>query len=107
MKRAYDERKADKDHRENYPRWRIGNLDAGLHEPVAQPAVGRIECCQRDAGDRRGQRERQIDKRIEQAASRESVTYQHPCDQQAEADIDDGRQDGATETEFECRQRTR
>ena len=44
----------------------------------AEPAVRRVERRQRDAGDRRRQRERQVDQRVDDAAARESRSGRAP-----------------------------
>ena len=58
---------------------------------ASQPAVRRVERRQRDAGDRRRQRQRQIDQRIDDAAARERIADEHPGHQQAEHRVDAGR----------------
>ena len=56
---------------------------SGASEP-ADPAVRRIERGERDAGDRRRQREGQVDRRVEELAAGKAVARQHPGDEQAE-----------------------
>ena len=59
--------------------------------------VRRIQRGQRDAGDRRRQRERQIDQGIDDAASRELVADQHPGDEKAEDRVHHGRDERRAE----------
>ena len=63
---------------------RVGHLDAQRRQQPPDPAVVRSRGGQRDAGHRRGQRERQIDERVEQAPAGEIVARQHPGDDEAE-----------------------
>ena len=57
----------------------------------ADPAIRRIDRRQRDAGDRGRQRERQIDRRIEDALAGKAVAHQHPGHEQPENRVDGGR----------------
>ena len=75
---AHDEGQADEDHRHQHAPGRIGDVDAVLDQQCAEPAIGRVERGKRDAGHRGGQRERQIDQRIQQAACRESGSAPAP-----------------------------
>ena len=53
---AHDERQADEDQRDHDTERRVGDLDAKRRGRLADPALGRIERGERDAGDRGGQR---------------------------------------------------
>ena len=66
LHRAHHERQADEDQRDQDAERREGDLDAPRREQAADPAVRGIERGKRDAGDRRRQRERQVDRRVEQ-----------------------------------------
>ena len=72
------------------PGGRERDLEPQRLEEPPQPAVLRVERGQRDARDRGGQRERQIDQRVDQALAPEFVARQHPRDDQAEHDVDRG-----------------
>ena len=61
----------------------------GANRLPIQPFVG-IERGQRDAGDGGGQRERQVDRRVEQALAGKLVAHQHPGHDHAEHGIDQG-----------------
>ena len=76
---ADHERQADEDEREVITPSRVkATLHAvGLEQP-AHPAVRRIDRRQRDAGDRRRQRKRQIDQRIDESPARETDTAPAP-----------------------------
>ena len=54
----------------------------------SQPSVRRVERRQRDAGDSRRQRERQIDQRIDDALARKLVAREHPRDDESKDGID-------------------
>ena len=64
-------------------------------EQRAEPAVGRVHGGERDAGDRRRQRERQVDQRVDEPLPGKAVAHQHPRDEQAEDRVD-RRRDEAT-----------
>ena len=53
-----------------------------------EPAVGRIDRGQGNAGHRRRQSEREIHQRVEQAFAGKAVAHQHPRHQDAEYQID-------------------
>ena len=53
-------------------------------EDPTDPPVARVHGRQRDAGHRRRECKRQIDERIDDAASRERIADQHPRDEHAE-----------------------
>ena len=68
-------------------------------EQAADPAVGGVERGQRDAGDRGGQRERQVDRGVEQALAGKLVAHQHPGHEQAEHGVDQRRGGRGAEAE--------
>ena len=61
-------------------------------EQGADPAVRREQGGQCDAGDRRRQRERQVDHRVSEPPAGEAVAHHHPGDQQPERRVDERRQ---------------
>jgi hypothetical protein len=66
----------------------------------ADRAVLGIDRRQGDAGHRRRQGEREIDQRIDQALAGEAVADQYPGEDQAENDVDRGREQRGTKTEL-------
>jgi hypothetical protein len=84
LHRAHHERQPDEDQRDHDARRREGQLDAVRLQQLPDPAVAREQRRQRDAGHGRGQRERQVDQRIDDALARKLVAHQHPGHQQAE-----------------------
>ena len=60
-------------------------------EVLAEPAVAGVDRGQREAGDRRRHRERQVDHRVDDPAARERIAHQHPGDEQPEDGVDRGR----------------
>ena len=75
---AHDEGQADEDERDEDAERRVGDLDAERREELADPAVRRVERGQRDAGDRRRQREGQVDERRRAAGGRETRSAPAP-----------------------------
>src|SRR3546814_9972713 len=67
---------------------RIRDWSSDVCSSDLDPAVGRIQRRQRDTGDRRRQRERQIDQRVEEALAGEAIAREHPGDQRAEHRVD-------------------
>ncbi len=55
---------------------------------LAEPSGIGIERGQRDAGDGRGQGERQVDQRVDDPSAREAIADQHPGEDEAEHGID-------------------
>ena len=98
---AHRERQADEDQRQHDAGRGVGDLQSMRFEPLPDPAVGRIDRGQRDARDRGGQRERQIDQRVEQAPPREAITHQHPGDQRADDRRADRRDERRTEAQLQ------
>ena len=86
------------------PERRVGDLDAERRQQRADPALRREQRGQRDAGDRRRQRERHVDQRIRQVAAGKAVADHHPGDQQAERHVDRRRQRRGTEAQPQRRQ---
>src|SRR4249919_93001 len=80
---AHGKGQADEDQRDDDAGCRVGDLDAVRLQQPPDPSVGGVDRRQRNAGDGRRQRERQIDKRVEQAPSREAVTHHDPRDERA------------------------
>ena len=64
---AHDEREADERQREDDAERRERDLDAERLEEPADPAVARVERREREAGDRRRQREREVHEGVEEA----------------------------------------
>src|SRR5471030_1556356 len=88
---AHDEGQADEGQRDDDAERRERHLDAEhAFEEAAEPAVGRIQRRQRDAGDGGRQRERQVDQRVDDALAGEFIAYQHPGDDAAEDDVEEG-----------------
>ena len=54
----------------------------------AHRAVGPVEGQQRQPGDDRGQRERQVDERVDHALAGKLVAHEHPGDQRSEQGVD-------------------
>ena len=89
LQRAHHERQADESERHDHAQRRVGDLHAQQRQKRrAEPALRRIERGQRDAGDGRRQRKRQIHQRIDQALERKAVAHQHPGHDQTEDRVD-------------------
>ncbi|MGY3464301.1 hypothetical protein ACVW0I_001172 [Bradyrhizobium sp. LM6.11] len=73
------------------PERRERNLDAGRRKRRAEPTLLGEQGGQRDAGNRRRQREGHVDDGIEQPPSGEAVAHQRPDDDAAHHQIDAGR----------------
>ena len=88
---------ADQGERERHADPGVGHLDAERLEVAADPAVLREHRGEGDARDRRRQRERHVDERIDQLAPRELVAHQRPGDDEAEHQVDGGGQERGAE----------
>ena len=91
LHRADDERQADEGERHDHAQRRERDLDPERIEKLPDPAVGRVDRGQRDAGHRGRQRERQVDDGVEQALEREIVAHQHPGDERAHDQVERSR----------------
>ncbi|KFB66398.1 MAG: hypothetical protein CAPSK01_004287 [Candidatus Accumulibacter vicinus] len=100
MHRAHDKRQADEDQRQQHPVRGVRDLDSERLEQFADRAVLRVDGCQGDAGHRRRQGKRQVHQSIDQALAGKAVAYQHPGKDQAENDIDAGRQQRGAKAEL-------
>ena len=96
---AHDERQADEGERHDHAERRVGDLDPERLEPAADPAVVGVDRGERDAGDRGGQRERQVDQRVDQPPAREPVALQHPGHAGGRRQVDRGRGDRRPEAQ--------
>ena len=85
---AHREGHADQGEGERHADPGVGDLDAERLEVAADPAVLREHRGEGDARDRRGQRERHVDERIDELAPRELVAHQRPGDDEAEHEVD-------------------
>ncbi len=85
----------------------IGDANAIADQQRSHPAIGGIERGQRDTRHRRGQRERQVDHRIQKSLAGKAVARQHPGDDEPEHGIDDGRRRGHAERQAQACQHAR
>ena len=83
---AHDERQGDEQEGDEHRRRRVGDVDA-------ERAVGPVERQQHQAGDDGGQGERDVDEHLERPLAEELVAHQHPGDERAHDDVDDGDQE--------------
>ncbi|CDN41781.1 hypothetical protein BN871_AL_00280 [Paenibacillus sp. P22] len=86
-----DEGQTNEDQGDRNAERREGHLDAKRLQPFSDPAVRRVDGRQGDAGDCGRKRERQVDEAVQELAARKRIAYQHPCDDEAEHDVDDRR----------------
>ena len=89
----HHEGKADEGHGHHDAERGEGDLDAERLQEAADPAVGRIDGGQGDAGHGGRQGKGEIDQRIDEPPAGKAVTDQHPGHQHAEDDVDDRRND--------------
>ncbi|SOY47396.1 conserved hypothetical protein [Cupriavidus taiwanensis] len=101
LHRAHHERQADKGQRHHHAQRRERDLDAERFEVAADPAIAGEQRGQRDARHRGRQRERQVDQRIDQALADKAIAHQHPCHDQPEHRIDDGRDQRRAEAQLQ------
>src|SRR5262249_14453470 len=99
--RAAQGRMPEKYERKGHAKASVGDFDAERLEQAADPAIGRVNRRERNAGDGGRERERQIDEGVQQAASRESVADQDPGDDHAKDGVDGRREQGDEEAELE------
>jgi hypothetical protein len=78
LDRAHDERQANEREGEPDADRRIGHLDTKGLQVLPDPAGPCVDGGQRDAGDRGGQGEGQIDQRIDDPPSGKRVAHQDP-----------------------------
>ena len=83
LHRADDERQRHEQQRQQHRELRVGDVDA-------ERAGRAVERQQREPGDDRRQRERQVDQRVDEALAAEPVAHQDPGDQRAREGVDDG-----------------
>src|SRR5262249_38174955 len=99
LQRAHHEREADEDEDEHDARARVRDLDAeGPQEGSVPPALHeqtRIH----EPRHRGGQGEGEIHQRVEEALQREVVAHQHPGDEHADDDVDQGGREGGAQGE--------
>src|SRR5213594_1194246 len=85
------EGEADEDQHEHDAEPRVRPLDAERHQEAAVPAPGDEQVRVDEPGDRRREREGEVDERVEEALERELVAHQHPRHEDADPHVDDGR----------------
>ncbi|MCY1361074.1 hypothetical protein D9M69_477290 [compost metagenome] len=107
LHRAHDEGQDHEGQRQGDAERGVGDLEAEVGGELADQAVGRVQRGEGDAGDRGGQGEGQVDHRVDDLASGEGVTHQHPGQQRADHAVDQcGDQCGA-EAELQCGEHAR
>jgi hypothetical protein len=84
----HHERQTDESQRHDNPQRRERNFDPQRQEPLSEPAIGRVQRRQRDAGHRRRQRKRQIHHGVNQPLERKGIAHQHPGDDETEYHVD-------------------
>jgi hypothetical protein len=105
MHGADDERQADEREGHDHAERRERHLNARWREIAADPAVLRVHGRERDAGDRRRHRKRQIDQRIYNTPAGERVPDQYPGDDQPEQGVDGRCHRGCAERQLVRRER--
>ncbi len=101
LHRAHHERQADEDQGHQNAERGERNLHAGEREQPAEPAILGEQGRERNARDRRRQRKRNIDDRIEQPPPRKLVAHQRPGHDRAEDKIDRRRRERKAEAQFQ------
>ncbi len=96
---AHHERQADEDHRQHHAEGGEGGLDPDFQQRLAEHALRRVERGQRDTRHRGGQREGQVDHRVDQLAEGKVVARQHPGHDQPREDVEDRGDQRAAEAE--------
>ena len=81
MKRTDDEGKPDENERERDSKFRVSHREGKAR--TDPPRVG-VEARERDSRDRRGERERKIDHRVENASTWKANAHERPRDYQSE-----------------------
>ncbi len=89
----------DERHRQDDTEAGVGDVNADQIEVVAEPTVGREHCRERNSGDGGRQRERHVDHGVHELSPRKLVTRERPGDDEAEDQIDAGREQRAAERE--------
>ena len=90
---AHHEGQADEDEGDPDAERGVGDLDPERREELPEGAVRGVEGGERDAGDRRRQREGEIHGRVDQAAAGEVVAHQDPGERQPEGEVEERREE--------------
>src|SRR5881628_2788550 len=88
------EGEADEDQHEHDAEPRVRPLDAERHQEAAVPAPGDEQIRIDEPGDRRREREGEVDERVEEALERELVAHEDPRHEDTDPHVDDGRGEG-------------
>ena len=96
---AHHEGQADESEGDHHPYGVVGELYTKGGNPLTYPAVGGEDGAQGNAGDGSRHGERQVDERIHQAATGETVTHQHPGQDQPEQAVEQGGDKSGPEAE--------
>ena len=94
---ADDEGEADEEQGRADAARAVGEADAQRFERRAEQALGGEEGGERDAGDGGGECEGQVDGGIEQAAAGQAVPGEHPGEQDADGQVEQGGDGGPAE----------
>ena len=98
---ADDERQRDEDGGHDHARRGEDDLEAGVLQRGAEPAVPAVvDQHEREADDDRRDREGYVEQRAEDPLAREVVAHQQDRDRQAEDQVDEDREEGDVEVRY-------